>query len=139
MGSGSLSLRRGSPQPLSRRATWPAGHGPCTLRLAGRCLACQWLVRGAFAAARRPSARATDPCQATSGLRAPDREVEVTAEAAAGLAADLASLPVWTLDEAQLGDLELLLTGAFAPLSGFMNEADVASVCERGALADGTP
>ncbi len=63
----------------------------------------------------------------------------MTAEAAAGLAADLASLPVWTLDEAQLGDLELLLTGAFAPLSGFMNEADVASVCERAALADGTP
>jgi sulfate adenylyltransferase len=44
-----------------------------------------------------------------------------------------------TLDEVQLGDLELLLTGAFAPLTGFMSGADVASVAERGTLADGTP
>jgi sulfate adenylyltransferase len=64
--------------------------------------------------------------------------VDVTAEAAAGLAADFASLPSWTLTEAQLGDLELLLSGAYAPLSGFMAEADVASVEERGTLADGT-
>src|SRR5215469_11028959 len=45
-------------------------------------------------------------------------EVDVTAEAAAGLAADFANLPSWTLDERQLGDTELLLTGAFAPLAG---------------------
>lgn len=66
-------------------------------------------------------------------------EVDVTAGAAAGPVADLASLPVWTLDETQLGDLELLLTGAFEPLAGFMNDVDAASVCERGTLADGTP
>jgi sulfate adenylyltransferase len=65
--------------------------------------------------------------------------VDVTAEAAAGLAADFASLPSWTLSEAQLGDLELLLSGAYTPLAGFMAAADVASVEERGALTDGTP
>jgi sulfate adenylyltransferase len=63
----------------------------------------------------------------------------VTAEAAAGLAADFANLPSWTLDERQLGDTELLLTGAFAPLTGFLGTADMASVEARGTLADGTP
>ena len=63
----------------------------------------------------------------------------MTAEAAAGLAADFANLPSWTLDERQLGDTELLLTGAFAPLTGFIGAADAASVEARGTLADGTP
>jgi len=62
----------------------------------------------------------------------------VTAEAATGLAAGLASLPSWTLDENQLADLEMLLSGAFAPLTGFMTAADVSSVSESGTLADGT-
>jgi sulfate adenylyltransferase len=66
-------------------------------------------------------------------------EVFVIAEVAAGPAADFASLPSWTLNEGQLGDLELLLTGAFAPLTGFMGAAEVSSVTERGVLADGTP
>jgi sulfate adenylyltransferase len=65
-------------------------------------------------------------------------EVDVAAEAVTGLAASFASLPSWTLDENQLADLEMLLSGAFAPLTGFMTAADVASVCERGTLADGT-
>ena len=51
----------------------------------------------------------------------------------------LASWPTWTLDDAQLGDLELLTSGAFAPLTGFMGTADLAAVTERGTLADGTP
>jgi len=63
----------------------------------------------------------------------------VTAEAAAGPAMDITGLPSWTLDEGQLGDLELLLMGVFAPLTGFMNAADVAQVAERGTLKDGTP
>jgi len=46
---------------------------------------------------------------------------------------------VCTLDEAQLGDLELLTSGVFAPLRGFMDARDVAAVAERGMLADGTP
>ncbi len=43
-----------------------------------------------------------------------------------------------TLGEAQLGDLELLTSGVFAPLRGFMDAADTAAVTERGMLADGT-
>jgi sulfate adenylyltransferase len=66
-------------------------------------------------------------------------EVDVTAEAAAAPGVDITSLPSWTLDEAQLGDLELLLLGAFAPLTGFLGSADVACVAERGTLKDGTP
>ena len=63
----------------------------------------------------------------------------MTAAAAAGPALDITGLPSWTLDESQLGDLESLLMGAFAPLTGFMNAADVAWVAERGRLEDGTP
>jgi sulfate adenylyltransferase len=59
--------------------------------------------------------------------------------AAAGLAADFASLPFLTLDEPALGDLELLVSGAFAPLAGYLGGAEVASVTERGVLPDGTP
>ena len=55
------------------------------------------------------------------------------------LPAELADWPACTLDEAQLGDLELLTMGAFAPLRGFMDAADAASVAERGQLIDGTP
>ena len=43
-----------------------------------------------------------------------------------------------TLDAAQLGDLELLTSGVFAPLRGYLGAADVAAVAERGMLADGT-
>jgi sulfate adenylyltransferase len=72
--------------------------------------------------------------------RAPCRtEVEVTAEAQTDVPADIVGIPSLTLDEAQLGDLELILSGAFAPLKGFMRAADVAAVIEQGTLADGTP
>jgi sulfate adenylyltransferase len=56
-----------------------------------------------------------------------------------GLPPELSDWPAWTLDEAQLGDLELLTWGVFAPLRGFMGAADVAVVTEYGTLADGTP
>jgi sulfate adenylyltransferase len=55
------------------------------------------------------------------------------------LPAALAGWPACTLGEAQLGDLELLTSGAFAPLRGFMDAAELAAVTERGTLADGTP
>src|SRR5215831_10405165 len=83
---------------------------------------------------RHEAARAAGPWWG----RCAEREVDVAAEAVTGLSADLASLPSWTLDEGQLADLEMLLSGAFAPLTGFMTAADVASVCESGTLADGT-
>jgi sulfate adenylyltransferase len=55
------------------------------------------------------------------------------------LPAELADWPARTLGEAQLGDLELLTSGAFAPLRGFMDAAGVTAVTEHGTLADGTP
>ncbi len=48
---------------------------------------------------------------------------------------NLASLD---LDWQQLCDLEMLLNGAYSPLSGFMGQADHDSVLERLELADGT-
>jgi sulfate adenylyltransferase len=66
-------------------------------------------------------------------------EVIVTAEAPAGAQPDISGLPAWTPDERALGDLELLLSGALAPLTGFMGSADVAALAERGTLPDGTP
>ncbi|MEX2558074.1 MAG: bifunctional sulfate adenylyltransferase/adenylylsulfate kinase [Actinomycetota bacterium] len=46
--------------------------------------------------------------------------------------------PSWDLTPRQMCDLELLLTGGFSPLEGFMGEADHREVCERMRLADGT-
>jgi sulfate adenylyltransferase len=51
----------------------------------------------------------------------------------------LRDLPVWTPDAAGLADLELLLAGAFAPLTGFQSSFDAAMVITGGRLADGTP
>jgi sulfate adenylyltransferase len=64
--------------------------------------------------------------------------MNVTAEASAGPSADITGLPAWTLDEGQLGDLELLLSGALPPLHGFMSPAEVDSVTAEGRLPDGT-
>ena len=49
-----------------------------------------------------------------------------------------AATPTWTLTLSQLADLELLLSGAFAPLAGFMTGADVTAVVDSWQLADGT-
>jgi sulfate adenylyltransferase len=63
----------------------------------------------------------------------------VTAGAQTDVPADIIGVPSVTLDDAQLGDLELLLSGAFAPLNGFMCAEDVTAVIEQGRLADGSP
>lgn len=52
-------------------------------------------------------------------------------------AADLAQLPSWTLSPRQLCDLEMLGDGSFAPLTGFLGQADYASVCQDMRLAGG--
>jgi sulfate adenylyltransferase len=44
----------------------------------------------------------------------------------------------WDLTERQLCDLELLLNGGFAPLTGFLNRLDYESVCRSMRLQDGT-
>jgi sulfate adenylyltransferase len=51
----------------------------------------------------------------------------------------LRDAPAYTPRVGELADLELLLTGAYAPLTGFMTRADLASLGRRGRLADGTP
>jgi sulfate adenylyltransferase len=55
------------------------------------------------------------------------------------LPAELADWPAWTPDEEQLGELELITSGAFAPLRGYLGTDDLAAVAERGELADGAP
>ncbi len=57
------------------------------------------------------------------------------AEAMKATAKDFASL---TLDERALCDFELLATGAFSPLKGFLNKADYERVVAEMRLADGT-
>ncbi len=52
---------------------------------------------------------------------------------------DPASLSSLTLGGRQLGDLELILSGAFAPLTGFMTGDDVDAVAASATVADGTP
>src|SRR4051794_7267182 len=54
-------------------------------------------------------------------------------------AGDLRDLPSLTPGPAELADLELLLNGAFHPLTGFLGAVDAATVAAAGRLADGTP
>jgi len=77
------------------------------------------------------SSPASTPVPSESASAAPPAERDLPAE--------LSGWPSCTLGEAQLGDLELITSGAFAPLRGFMDEAATASVVVRGTLADGTP
>ncbi|GAA4631084.1 bifunctional sulfate adenylyltransferase/adenylylsulfate kinase [Actinoallomurus vinaceus] len=54
-------------------------------------------------------------------------------------AGDLRDMPSLTPGPAELADLELLLNGAFHPLTGFLGAVDAATVAAAGRLADGTP
>ena len=45
--------------------------------------------------------------------------------------------PSWDLTVRQLCDLELLLSGGFSPLRGFMNRADYEGVCHNMRLVSG--
>ena len=45
--------------------------------------------------------------------------------------------PSWDLSPRQLCDLELLASGGFSPLTGFMGRADYESVCDSMRLSDG--
>ena len=59
-------------------------------------------------------------------------------ERAAELKAHSKEWPSWDLTGRQLCDLELLLTGGFSPLRGFMTRADYEGVCHNMRLADET-
>jgi sulfate adenylyltransferase len=62
----------------------------------------------------------------------------VPAERAAELKAHSKDWPSWDLTARQLCDLELLMSGGFSPLRGFMNRADYEGVCHNMRLANGT-
>ena len=57
---------------------------------------------------------------------------------AAELKAHSKEWPSWDLTARQLCDLELLLSGGFSPLRGFMNRPDYEGVCHNMKLANGT-
>jgi sulfate adenylyltransferase len=50
----------------------------------------------------------------------------------------LRDAPTWVGSAVELADLELLLSGAYAPLTGFLGQSDLASLASTGHLADGT-
>jgi sulfate adenylyltransferase len=59
-------------------------------------------------------------------------------ERAEALRVDSIDLPSITLGQRQICDLELLMNGAFSPLTGFLSRADYDAVVTRARLADGT-
>src|SRR5262245_37762902 len=72
--------------------------------------------------------------QESPGEPGADRS-SMTAES--GLDLDgLRDIPAWIPDAGQLADLELLLAGALAPLTGFMGRRDTEAVRAGGRLAD---
>lgn len=50
----------------------------------------------------------------------------------------LRDAPMYTPRPHELADLELLLSGAYAPLTGFLSRDDLAHIARSGRLADGT-
>ena len=53
--------------------------------------------------------------------------------------AEFAGRPRLELGSRSLADLEMIATGAYSPLTGFVGEADYLSIIEHLRLADGTP
>jgi sulfate adenylyltransferase len=66
------------------------------------------------------------------------RNLIVDQHRASALRAASGHWPSWDLSAPQLCDLELLVTGAFSPLTGFMTRADYEPVRDTMRLADGT-
>ncbi len=64
-------------------------------------------------------------------------QLQVFEERAAELKAHSKEWPSWDLTGRQLCDLELLMSGGFSPLSGFMRRADYEGVCHSMRLACG--
>lgn len=62
----------------------------------------------------------------------------VPADQVAALQAEAASLPSWDMNPRQSSDLEMLLNGGFAPLSGYLEQRDYQRVLADCRLADGT-
>ncbi len=64
-------------------------------------------------------------------------ELIVPAKKAAELKAESREFPSWDLTPRQVCDLELLMSGGFSPLTGFMNKADFEGVCQNMRLTSG--
>ncbi len=69
---------------------------------------------------------------------APIPELYVSYESAQKLKPEAAELPSWDLTPRQICDLELMMTGGFHPLKGFLGKDDYENVVENMRLADGT-
>jgi sulfate adenylyltransferase len=65
-------------------------------------------------------------------------QLQVSADRAAELKAHSKEWPSWDLTARQLCDLELIMSGGFSPLRGFLNRADYEGVCHNMRLANGT-
>ncbi|MFT4014709.1 MAG: hypothetical protein QM682_15210 [Paracoccus sp. (in: a-proteobacteria)] len=68
---------------------------------------------------------------------APLRPLLVGPEAAEALRAQAARLPAWVLDGDQRAELDLLLGGGFAPLRGYLGQAETQALRATGRLAGG--
>jgi sulfate adenylyltransferase len=64
-------------------------------------------------------------------------QLQVPEARAAELKAQSKDWPSWDLTPRQLCDLELLMSGGFSPLGGFMNRADYEGVCHNMRLSSG--
>ena len=64
-------------------------------------------------------------------------QLQVSAERGAELKAHSKDWPSWDLTPRQLCDLELLVSGGFSPLRGFLNRADYEGVCQNMRLTNG--
>jgi len=65
------------------------------------------------------------------------KELLLSEEEAGGLKERALGLESWDLTERQMWDIEMLLSGAFSPLEGFMGRADYDSVLADMRLSDG--
>ena len=68
----------------------------------------------------------------------PIPELYVSPESAQKLKVEAGNMPSWDLSARQVCDLELLMNGGFAPLKGFLTEADYDGVVDTMRLADGS-
>src|SRR6202795_2917820 len=83
------------------------------------------------------SSVANDPISAHGGGELVDLRAPAAEQAA--LRAYAEKLPTVTLGAREIADLEMLASGAFSPLTGFMGEADYIRSRDEMRLASGVP
>ncbi len=99
------------------------------------------------AAVRRASSGVTGPALSRGTERKPNghvtfeglvKELVADEHVAQDLREEAVFLRSWDLTARQVWDMELLLNGAFSPLTGYLGRAAYESVCQKMRLADGT-